>query len=485
MNLFEKLWGLFGGGSKTKPTTPVAPVANVVPAPAASTDKHASGLTGSAVEPRNDGHPVHPPAIPAASPTDRRRPRSDRTTVVVGFDFGTYSTKVLFRKRNDDVARVLTLGDPVPGYPSFASPSLVSLEQGRLWFGGEALAHTQGALYRSLKVRLLGPATEPDNEYPPGPCPDLLVAAYLTWAFRAVRNGIDRQYPDAGIRLNVAAPMDHLEDQKLKARYLQIVQAAWTIAFGRAPIPVTQGCRLDEIEDALHSLLSREVLGEDERKFDVLPETVTAIVSLSMNPRMMPGMYLIVDVGAGTTEISVNYSNEQGIDHRVVCYCDQTVMIGGDQFSRLSELPSKQQQDQCDSLASELAKRCAKVWALGRLKDAPNHFARQRWKSLTILLAGGGTRHPAVRGIFRNPSVFLDRLRQYQVECEVMSHSPTSVDLGSHNSAAADLPLLVVAHGLTRERQRWPEYFEPASVETLEATAAVEKPDSFWYVGGK
>lgn len=282
-----------------------------------------------------------------------------------------------------------------------------------MWFGGEALAHTQGVLYRSLKVRLLGPAAEPDNEYPPGPCPDLLVAAYLSWAFRAVRNGIELQFPDADIHVNVAAPMDRLEDQKLKSRYLQIVQAAWTIAFGSAPIAVTQGCRLDEIEDALQSLLSREVLGEDERKFDVPPETVAAIVSLSMNPKMMPGMYLIVDVGAGTTEISVNYSNELGADHQVVCYCDQTVILGGDQFAKLSNLSPDQQVDQGDLLANELARHCAKVWALGYQKDTLNHVARQRWKALTILLAGGGTRHPAVRGIFRNPSVFQDRLRQY------------------------------------------------------------------------
>jgi hypothetical protein len=239
------------------------------------------------------------------------------------------------------------------------------------------------------------------------------------------------------------------------------------------------------IEKALHSLMSREVLAEDERKFDVLPETVTAIVSLAMNPRMTPGMYLIVDVGAGTTEISVNYSNDRpGAEHRVVCYFDQTVMIGGDQFSRLSELPIRQQQIRCDSLASELALRCAKVWALGHQKDAPNHFARQRWKALTILLAGGGTRHPAVREIFCAPSAFFDRLRQYQVECEVVSHSPTPVDVGS-DTAGGDLPLLVVAHGLTRVRQEWPDYYEPANVETLEPTAAVEMPDSFWYVGGK
>lgn len=196
-------------------------------------------------------------------------------------------------------------------------------------------------------------------------------------------------------------------------------------------------------------------------------------------------MYLIVDMGAGTTEISVNYANEQGADHRVVCYCDQTVLIGGDRFSRLTALPPNQRTRQCDSLASELAIRCAKVWGLGHQKDAPNHFARRRWNSLSILLVGGGTRHAAVRGVFREPSEFLSRLKQYQVECDVMVHSPSSIDVGGLAGAVSDLPLLVVAHGLTRERQRWSEYFEPASIETLEATASVEKPDSFWYVGGK
>lgn len=486
MSLFKKPWNLLWGRSKFQSTTPVTPLANLVsPPPVASTNNHASGLSASVVEPGNKEQSAIAPDSQSISSTLRCHSRAKSTVVVVGFDFGTYSTKVLFRKRNDDVAHILAFSDPVTGYPSFATPSLVRLERGRLWFGGKALAHQEGVLYRSLKVRLLGPVDEPDNQYPPGPYPDLLVAAYLSWALRGVRIEIERRFPNADIRVNVAAPMDHLENQKIKYRYLQIIQAAWSIAFYSTPITITQGCRLNEVEDALHSLLSNEVLAEDERKFDVLPETVTAIVSLSMNPRMMPGMYLIVDVGAGTTEISINNSNGLGANHRVVCYCDQTIMIGGDEFSRLSQLPVAQQQIRCDSLATELARHCAKVWALGYQKDAPNHFTRDRWKSLTILLAGGGTRHPAVRGIFRKPSVFLDRLQPYQVECKVMTHSPTSINLGNHVNATGDLPLLVVAHGLTRERQQWPEHFEPASIESFGAMPAVEKPDSFWYVGGK
>lgn len=481
--MFEKLWNLMTGYTKSKPTTPDRPQ---VKQPQPATESTPSSTSRSVVPVRRAI--VEEPTKQTASPLsdDRRRSRGDRTIVIVGFDFGTHSTKVLYRKRNEDTAKVLSLGDSVSGYPGFATPSLVRLVDGVLWFGGAALTHTQGTLYRSLKVRLLGRSAEPDEPYPAGPCPDMLVAAYLAWAFKTARNELDRLFTEADVRLNLAAPMDHLEDPRLKTRFLQIVQAAWNIAFDKSVIVIDQGVRLDVIEHELQSLLSQEVVDASERTFDVLPETVAPIVSLSMDPRMAPDMYLIVDIGAGTTEISINHSNEQGVNHRVLCYFDQTVVIGGDRFSQLTDLAADGRGKKCETLVSEIVKACVRVWATGYQKDSPNHVARQRWRNLVILLAGGGTRHPAVIRAFESSSRQLDQLKFYQVNWHVMSHSPANVDLGgSKRDSTKDLSLLAVAQGLTRERQTWPIVFEPASVETLQATAAVDRTDSFWYVGGK
>jgi hypothetical protein len=125
-----------------------------------------------------------------------------------------------------------------------------------------------------------------------------------------------------------------------------------------------------------------------------------------------------------------------------------------------------------------------RVWAEGYKKDSPRHATRKRWRELTVLLTGGGARHPAVKDpLAMNRShyqAFLD-----EAACHVVWHSPDNVDLADCKQAAADIPLLAVAHGLTRERMEWPIVFEPGCVETLAATETVDKPDPFHYVGGK
>lgn len=83
----------------------------------------------------------------------------DTRPVVIGLDFGTYSTKVVVRIRGEKKSRVLVFDEPAAGYPSFVSPSLVRMIDGRLFFGRLASQKTGGTLFRSLKVSLLPPTS--------------------------------------------------------------------------------------------------------------------------------------------------------------------------------------------------------------------------------------------------------------------------------------------------------------------------------------
>lgn len=399
--------------------------------------------------------------------------------MIVGFDFGTHSTKILYRKRHEETARVLVIDEAVPGYPAFASPALVRLDRGLLWFGSAAHKRTEGVLYRSLKVRLLGPGDEPDENYPLGPAPDLLIATYLTWAFQRVRAELDKLF-DADVRLNLSVPMDQFEEPRRKLRMLQIVQAAWTIANDSSEAAVQQGVELRLVQDRLRALMDGKVADEGDRKFDVHPETVAPIVSLSMDPRTAPGMYLIVDIGAGTTEVSINHSVESGVNHRVVCYFDESAPIGGDQFSALNRFAADKRQLQCELLANRIVEICARVWACGYRKDAPNHLTRTRWRKLTILLSGGGARHPAIRSAFEGSPRLLSHLKLCDVRCEVRTHSPVNVVLEPPLCTLQDLALLVVAKGLTREREKWPKVFNPPEVEPLQATERADQAVPQW-----
>jgi hypothetical protein len=105
------------------------------------------------------------------------------------------------------------------------------------------------------------------------------------------------------------------------------------------------------------------------RRYEVLPETVAPIVSLSEDPRMEPGMYLMVDMGAGTTEISINQvvrDNENSEIAKINCYFDRSIRLGGDDF---------------DDLAGRSERVQAGAALVKHLKTTTRQVARNPWFS--------------------------------------------------------------------------------------------------------
>ncbi len=173
-------------------------------------------------------------------------PWNEERPVNIGLDFGTHSTKVVVRVRGERKPRVLFLCDFAPDYPEFAAPSLVRLKDGRLFFGGRALTEDGGTLRRSLKVDLLHlPSSNGTSQTGSAAdaSPDLLVALYLSWVLTRIKDILGREgFPHDS--LNVAAPVDRLENTALKQRYLKVVHAAWQATFGNHPIRIEQGMEL-------------------------------------------------------------------------------------------------------------------------------------------------------------------------------------------------------------------------------------------------
>jgi hypothetical protein len=430
----------------------------------------------------------------------------------VGLDFGTYSTKVLMQPRGQEKAEVIQIEPSTEGYPWFATPSLVRVVDRRVFFGRKALQTSGGTLFRSLKVRLLPPTegnapddppctpprppsqakTKPtEGNAPDDPKPELLVAGYLSWALRSVKEQIEarHKYGTPTMFLNMAAPMNHVEQDVLKTRYLRIIQAAWESVFGDEAFPAEQGMALKDLKSWFAPWLREKVPDRRDRRYDVLPETLAPIVSLTLDPRMGPGMYMIVDVGAGTTELSVNHVNERGADQRVVCYEDESVVFGGDNFSWIQQCfcgdPDTIQQRHRD-LVERFLKIFKRTWAKGYRKDAPNHQARERWRQLRVLLTGGGARCAGIEdAIRRNGPMYAwppGDWKEYRVEW----HEPTGIDMRARrkNHSVGDNRLLSVAHGLTVPRQQWPIFYPPGDVQEQHPTEVIEKLPPYWYCEG-
>lgn len=434
---------------------------------------------------------VPPSAIPtsptlASSPPPVLRRQGGPRAITIGLDFGTHSTKILLRPRGLDKARLLTITKPHEGYPSFACPSLVKVADDKVYFGSRALEIAGGTLYRSLKVQLL-PAEGDESgmePFPRGLTPDLLVAWYLSWVLGRIRRAVEKYFPHSNPKLscNLAAPMNHIENESLKTRYLGIVHAAWRSVFGPELLPTEQGMSVSELRARFVRLLAKEVPGRELRPFEILPETVAPIVSLSLDPRMTPGMYLIGDMGAGTTELSVSHVQEPGADQHVLCYFDQSVRIGGDNFewAERDGTLTCSRNDLVAKLVRRFMKAFRQTWGAGYHKDSRNPASRGKWRNLHVLLTGGGARR---REIEREIDGALP-MQPWPVGEERYSvswHEPMGIDM----VAVADPPstsFLSVAHGLSIPRQQWPDFFVPGEIEVQEALEVIEQPPPYWYV---
>jgi hypothetical protein len=206
----------------------------------------------------------------------------------IGLDYGTFSTKVLIRRRGEKLARVLLLDDaPTPGYPSFATPSAVRIHNNRIYFGRRAVTDQVGTFIKSLKVQLLPHDADLGQmplDLPPGIGLECLIACYLSWALGQIKRSIGEK-ADMNVSLNVAAPMRYIVNHSLKRRYLRIVHSAWESVFGHEPFNVTQGSELKSVCEYFTMWLDRDVPDLASRTYEVLPETIAPFVSLSLDPR--------------------------------------------------------------------------------------------------------------------------------------------------------------------------------------------------------
>jgi hypothetical protein len=397
------------------------------------------------------------------------------TTVLIGFDFGTHSTKVVCRERTrtGTDASIVVFDKPSPGYPSTASPSLVCIDQGKLYFGSEALARKSGKLYRSLKVELIPGMQRPQSEFPQGVDSKLLITAYLAWAFQRVQENLG-EFEDARKLLNISAPMDHFKSDHLCNSYLSMLQAAWKLGFDECEsTPIEQGIELHRLRSILKPLLAAPLESESMRPYGVMPETIAPIVSVSLDPLSNPGMYAVVDIGAATTEVSIFHLGDAGIGQKVLCYQDTTRLLGG------NDLNANSTPAQVASVVEAVRRQFQETWVNGFQIDGNHRVARKRWCQLEILLSGGGVLHPAMLKFLTqfNPIAPWQSQGDLLGPVKWQKHVPTA--LGADRTVPElELSFYAVANGLAIDESKWPEIHQ--DVKRLPPPAQGNKPDGYW-----
>lgn len=238
--------------------------------------------------------------------------------VRLGIDYGTSFSKIVFRDYGapggEKAFVMLTNGD-------FRTPSAVGIEGEEFIFGidpGRKRQSPSTIWHESVKMRVAGEVKQDFGKYCHGPlaplpngfsAKDLAVLSVwflLSESKRAVRQHLKSFSGTVAIGFTLGMPMSFFDDLELRSTFLQISRVSWelskrldtgeTISFDEARRHLESGYA--EVEK------SRDV-PLDEIKDWIRTEAEAAIWWPFMSPAVAPDPYAQIDIGAGTTNISI------------------------------------------------------------------------------------------------------------------------------------------------------------------------------------
>ncbi|MFN9785686.1 MAG: hypothetical protein ACK57N_03820, partial [Planctomycetia bacterium] len=314
--------------------------------------------------------------------------------LTIGVDFGTHSTKVVYRDDSYSIKGTVLVDWPAPDaanhghaldgpYPWFGIPSVIGADNGDLVFSEHARSLPIEQRLYGIKMLLLDSARTLGPLEPLMPKCNwnearmLVVAAHLTWVLDQIRRALDRTFGIGGwypLMVAIPAPMDQHEDPRLRELYERVTHAAMLGARKLAEYPPVQRLHAASAFAELLKYLRLPVPPETERNFEVLPETLAGMMPLQLDPERAPGLYNLVDVGGGTVELSLIFKRDQ---FRLLLDCDI------DKSIRRTYKP-----DECSYIAGHLAQMWS--YAYHRALQLGAVPAREWARTNHVLLFGGG-----------------------------------------------------------------------------------------------
>lgn len=285
-----------------------------------------------------------------------KKPDRNEVHVQVGLDFGTSSTKIVYRRLDDDRVFPLDFGHDLSEFSSFFLPSLVAMVPGKgLVFGIEA-ARTLGNSnlnrgLRNLKVILAGkhhpahsdPISEKifaDNLGLLGIDQGFMAEEYVCSLFLAhvmhesrkrliVAPVLKNTTPD--FAWNVCLPIDHLENSDLWSIFQKVIACAeacfqdWP-ALERSNFKFESWKRHWDNADYGASGKMSYTRSSPEARVFVIPESVAQIAAYLASQEKERGLHALFDFGAGTTDVSIF---SLGLDDRCYWFSAHNLPKGG------------------------------------------------------------------------------------------------------------------------------------------------------------
>lgn len=325
MSLWDSIKRLFGGGQPKAPRD----------GRASDLKPHAAARTGPAEGPaRSFEIPTSAPAnrravpVPPEQPEPPTRPvvrtrapamlvraplpddllqfstvqaAQQAVDIVVGFDFGTSSSKVVLQTPYKLGSRAIPINFGSFGHP--AMPFLLRSAIAEQADGRYSLVLASNAcfVHRDLKVRLLG---NDSGAAPVGLEDEHLsrAAAYVGLALREARrcflnDKVEREhYKMDRLRwsMNLGIPSAGYDDAAIKGRFDLVARAGWLMSLSSSSPTAATACK------TLRQARKEKGVGI---AINVIPEVAAEVVGYAKSLQRRDGLHFILDVGASTMDL--------------------------------------------------------------------------------------------------------------------------------------------------------------------------------------
>ncbi len=442
------------------------------------------------------------------------RQKSGKVHIQVGLDFGTSTTKVVYKQIGRNKSQAIHFNHGLGNYPDYCLPSLAAYDKrGRLLLGIEAAKYLfddpWDTGFQRLKVIVAGncnkdfcdPITNEQYKEYCKACsfarradPEELTAIYLAYAMHMARKYIlkRQEYCDVDVDLafNICMPIDHIGNNQTKAIFEYIFKKAENI---ESEWPISQ----DSYDFYSGSGNSRS----EESKIFAVPESVAQIASYLQSLQRQEKLHAIIDFGAGTTDISIfNYTEvfgdsatwwfaaknlprgtiniERALSSHIAnannkSTCNQSEIYKCLQDIAKVNLKKMDPNDGKFKMLVAVRKELEDLRTSKKYKDiwdvAYNRYSRiERWDDVDVFICGGGANMPFVKETFSMS--WKDPLKTRYTVRKIPY--PDDYDGGEAN---APFERMSVAYGLAIPKPQLDKYVLPDDVPPYKKTKESKK----------
>lgn len=405
--------------------------------------------------------------------------------IVIGFDFGTSSSKVVIQDIAQKKAYAVPFGDLACSANTYLIPTRIHVDpNGR--FSLVNVAHER----TDIKMRLLD---NPDQPIFQNAVPNVsaleLAAAYVGRVLQSARNWFLEYtraiYTTTHIHwhINLGVPSRNYVDINKRKCFRTVAMAAWPIS----QLPVINAAnvktlvqqaaaRLDDTRD--HS--NTETIWLHPDYVNTHPEVVTEVAGYVFSPLRNPGLHLLVDIGASTLDLATFVIHQEDGENQyplletevkrmgalalhdcrvqAVKHCLETTLQAKNTVDPLEPLPDpdyygvksndKVVAKSDEAFFSECSELIGKIIRTTKNRRDPHS---PHWKKgLPVFVCGGGSHIDGYRNMIKERGETIQQRRNDIGAFRIMDiPMPDENTFDAPNLLAADYNRLAVAYGLS------------------------------------